>query len=310
MPKTNRITASRPKDNAKARLTDTILGDRSAAPPRVFHYGQVIDSKDPKNANRLRIRIPLIDDGLYTNDSGVVEDSIGDDKLPWALASNGRGVDTPENGTVVVVALFEPLNPQAGRIWITAVPEMSDKDIFDKDRLLDELNQNKWKNAESAVGVKFNSSPELRNRPSIPSKSRVVNYPTGIRGKDKNKLLFDKATTTLVQNEGDQTNESKVVLTEKMFLGAKTFEVIANQSTQKQTPVFADPLFQYLSQLENIIDQTIIVLNTMPSLWMASVPNTPNPQMGTILGQWQQVKLKLQQIKIIGNGHSKYITIT
>lgn len=310
MPKTNRITASRAEDNAKSRLLDTIIGDRTASTPRVFHYAQVINSSDPKNANRLQVRIPLIDDGLYTDSNAQLQDGIGDSLLPWAISSHGREVDTPENDTVVLVALFDPNNPRAGRLWITAVPELSSTDIFDASRLTDELDANTWENAEGALGIGFDSSPSLRGRPPFVSQTRQINYKVGLRGKDKNSLLFDQATTTLVQNENDSQNESKIVLTDQMNMNASSFSMIANQSTTKQVPVFAKPLFDYMTQHQSIIDQIIIVLNTMPSLWMGSVPNVPNPQMATVQAQWQSVKAQFANLKQPGIGSSQYITIT
>lgn len=310
MPKINRLTASRPEEFAKSRLTDTMLGDRSSSPARVFHYAQVISSDDPKNANRLKLRIPLIDDGFYTDDNGVLKDKIGDSKLPWAISSNGRSIDTPENGTVVVVALFDPMNPVGGRIWINAVPELDSKDLFDKSRLKDELSKDEWKNAEEVAGVLFNSSPDVRDRDAFVSKNRKINYKVGMRGKDKNKLLFEKSKTTLIQNEGSQLNQSKVELTDKMFLGAKEFEIIANASVMKHTPIFAKPMFQYLSQLEGVLDSTLIILSTIPSLWLGAIPNVPNPGMAAVMAQWAAAKIKLQSIKVKGVGHSNYITIT
>lgn len=310
MPKVNRISASQPEDYAKTRISDTLLGDRNSSAPRVFHYGQVISSDDPKNANRLRIRIPLIDDGLYADDNAVQKDKIGDDKLPWAISAQGRAIDTPENETVVLCALFDPMNPNGGRLWIAAVPQLDSKELFDKSRLTDELTKKKWENAEDAVGVNFNSSPEVRDRDSYKSKSRKINYNVGIRGKDKNKLLFEKAKTTLIQNEGQQLKESKIILTDKMELGAKEFEIIANASVTKHTPLFAKPTFDYLALLESTIDQTLTVLNTMPSLWLGTIPNVPNPAMGAVMASWTTAKVKLQSIKIKGVGHSKFITIT
>jgi hypothetical protein len=308
--KNNRLVATNPEEHAKARLNEQILGQNKSAPARVFHYGQVIDSGDSKNANRLKIRIPLIDDGFYTDDNGIIKDKIGDDKLPWAIASQGRTVDTPENGTVVVVALFDTMNPLGGRMWITSVPELDSKELFDKSRLKDELSKEKWKNAEKAIGINFNSSPEVRDRDPIDSKSRKINYSVGIRGKDKNKLLFEKAKTTLIQNEGSQLNESKVELTEKMLLTGKEFEIIANSSVTKHTPIFAKPMFEYLGQLEAVLDSTLLILSTIPSLWLGVIPNVANPGMAAVMGQWVGVKLKLQSIKVKGVGHSRFITIT
>lgn len=308
MAKPNRITASRPEDYSRTQLTDLILGNEITSTNRTIHLAQVIQSNDPLNANRLRVRIPLLDDVFYANDKGIPQPRIGDDKLPWAIPSSSRMIETPENGSVVIVALFDPQEPTLGRVWLTAVPELDGQDIFEPDRLTQELETNKWQNAEDSIEVAFNNSPEVRGRPSIPSPAGQTNYKTGIRGKDKNKLLFDRAKTTLIQNEGT-SDESKVELTENVLVTGRELDLISTQSSERHTPLFADPTFDYLERLNDVVGDIVRIMNTIPSLWMGSVPNNPNPQAANVASKFAQVRARLAQLKNPGIGHSKFIDI-
>lgn len=303
----NRIAASRKTDFPKTRLTDYILGGEEIPAGRVLHFGQVISSNDPQNANRLRVRIPLLDDPFYVDDSGNIVEGIGDDSLPFCLSSNNRVIDTPENGSVVVVALFDPLSPYLGRVWLCAVPELNSTDIFDSTRLKGELELQKWQNAENSVGVRFNNSPELRGRQAIRSKQRQVNYKTGLRGKDKNKLLFDQGITTLVQNENLNTL-SKLELTQDVLLTAKNLELVSTNSSTRHDPVFADPLFKYLDSVNSLLQNIISVMTTVPSTF-AGIPNTPSPQALQLPAKITQLKGKLTKLKQPGNGKSRFISI-
>ena len=84
----NRTANTNPKELLTTKILDKVREGYTNLPH--FHFGQVIASSDPMNANRLKVRIPLIDDIFYTDDNGVVQDGIGDDDLPWSVPSNNR----------------------------------------------------------------------------------------------------------------------------------------------------------------------------------------------------------------------------
>jgi len=183
----NRTANTNPKDLLTTKLLDKIREGYSNLP--TFHFGQVIMSSDPQNANRLKVRVPLIDDIFYYDTNGVLQDGIGDDELPWCISSNNRFINTPENGSVVLVGFFLTDTPYNGRFWISAIEELSGTDLFDSKSLVEETTSKAWQNAEDNIEIEFNSSPELRGRKAIKSKSKTTHYPVGIRGKDNNKLL-------------------------------------------------------------------------------------------------------------------------
>lgn len=309
MSQNNRISTSRAEDLVRTKLSD-LMSQRSEKNARPFHLGQVIDSADPKNANRLKVRIPLLDDVFYTDDQGNVKDSIGDDKLPYCVPANGRFIDTPENGCVVLVGLLDPEKPYTGRIWFTAMTELNVKDIFDVSRLGDELlDKDAWKNAEDSLEVKYNNTPGLRDRPTLKSKTKKTNSPTGVRGKNKNKLLFDKDKTTLIQNEGEN-KESKLELTENVVLMGKELEILSSQSSSKQSPVFADPLFKFMQEQLNLIKSIINILTTTVGIdSFTSAPITGTPAAATLTASYAQLLAKFNTLKQPGQGSSKYIKI-
>lgn len=312
MAKQNRISVSRPETFLSGRVGDLLSGAEKNGINRVFYFGQVIDSEDPDNANRIRVRIPLIDDAFYYNDSGELTNTEGHDKLPYCIAAHGRYVESPENGSVVLVGLMDPSSPFAGRIWFAASNELSSTDLFDKERLNEEIDSNTaWENVEESIGVNYNNTPGKGNRSSIQSKKKKVNYKVGLRGKDKNKLLFEEGKTTLVQNEGENNDESKIELTEKFISNAKEFEFLANQSNKKHQPVFADPLFTFMQSQLNLLNQIITLLNTSPgTTTYPGSPVSPSPSAPSIQASYQKLTLDFNKLKQKGEGHSKYITIS
>lgn len=302
----NRTSASRPKDFLQTQINDMLFGADSTAPGRCFHLGQVIESNDPKNANRIRVRIPLLDDPFYLDDKGQIKDSIGDDLLPWCVSSNGRFVDTPENGAVVLVGLFDPQRPYLGRIWFSALNELSTTDFFDATRLKEEQTSEAWKNAEDLVNVQYNNTPGERGRDKIKSKAKKTNYNTGVKGKGKNKLLLEKDKSTLIQNEGTGT-ESLLELTDKVLLTAKKLELISSDSQRREDPVFADPLFSFMRQQLNLMSAIIVLLSTVPGIGNLGINVVPAPNAAQLVTQYTQLQTEFAKLKT--NGKSNKIKI-
>jgi hypothetical protein len=310
MPTPNRITGSRVKDVLKTKITDLTIGHENAGQGRTFYFGQVIDSKDPSNANRLRIRIPLLDDSFYMDDSGKLTDDQGHNNLPWSISAHGRMIDTPENNSVVLVALMDAANPFFGRIWFSAVPEMSATDIFDKARLKDEQDSGAWGNMEKSTNVKYGNTPTVNNRPALKGKSRSINYPVGIRGKDKNKLLLDTAKITLVQNEGVNQKETLIEMTDNLKVMSQQLTIISNNSSKRLHPVLGDPLFKFMQSQLDLLNQIVTLLNSSPGIGNYGAPVAPAPDAPAIQAAYKKLSLDFQTLKLEGEGQCKNIIIS
>jgi hypothetical protein len=312
--KPNRIQSTRPADLVKTKLTDSTIGHDDAGLKRTFFYGQVISSDDSQNANRIKVRIPLLDNPFYTDENGKLDDTLGHDKLPYCISAHGRAIDTPENGSVVLVALMDPLNPFLGRIWFTAIPELTSKDIFDSSRLNEETDQG-WDGAEKAINVKYNNSPGVDSRPKLKNKPRKTNYKVGVRGKDKNKLLFDKGKTTLIQNEAERNKETLVELTENMRLLSQQFEMLSSKNKKRYHPMFGDPNYKWQESLLSLINQIITLLNTQPAFVFgpagspAGIPAFAAPGAIPLQATYAKLKVDFEKLKLLGEGQSKEITI-
>lgn len=301
----NRTSQSRPQDAITTFIVDG-MGDNSA-PSRIFHLAQVISSEDDKNGNRLKVRIPLLDDVYYYNDKGKLTEIEGHDKLPWCIPSSNRFIDTPENGSVVLVGLLNPNNPASGRVWFSALTQLNAKDIFDVSKLEEELNNKPWQNAEDSIGVESKSTPELRERPPLKSKKKETNYKTGIRGKNKNKLLFDEEETLLIQNEGKKT-EAKLKLTNNVLLMAEELEILSSQSSAKEKPVFADPLFSYLQSELQLLNAIVTLLSISPGISpFLGIPVIPSPAAASLVTMYSNLATKYAELKV--KGASKFLKI-
>jgi len=304
-PKKSRLTAANPRNKIRSFLIDSMSSgtDLSNFP---FFLGQVMNSDDPENGNRLQIRIPIIDDIFYTDENGKkADDSKYDSDLPWCMPSNNRFVNTPENNSVVLVALFNRNTPYNGRVWITAFEELSNLNVFDVDRLIRDSFD--WDNAENVIETAYDNSPGLRNREAWKERSYKINYQVGIKGKDKNKLLFDKEKTILIQNEGTQ-NESKIELTSDIDMKAKKFSFLSSQSNEKFSPPFAEPLYDHIKKIQNSLNQIVNTLLLSPGT-VAQAPVIANPNFSTIKTSLLQLDLELEQLKLAGQGKSAFTKI-
>src|ERR1039458_8380263 len=154
----NRITSSRPHDMIKTTIADHATGLVSNKTNRTFYLGQVVDSNDPQNANRIRVRIPTLDDTFFLNEQGQLDATSGIELLPWCVPSQTRLVETPENGAVVLLALFDPEAPFHGRVWFNVIDQLSGTDLFDPTRLTEELTNGAWDNVEKAINVTYGNS--------------------------------------------------------------------------------------------------------------------------------------------------------
>ncbi len=309
MSKTNRFQASRPLDQVKTKVVDIVSGHKENVTTKTFYLGQVIDAEDPKNANRIRVRIPLLDDPFYTDDQGKLTETSGHDKLPYCIPAHGRMVDTPENGSVVLVALLDPQQPFMGRLWLSTVEELSSTDIFDVTRMAEEMEKGAWSNAETSFNIKWNNTPGDTNRPALKNKDKKLKDKVGIRGKDKNKLLLEKGKTTLIQNEGVNKKETKIEMTEDMKLLSQTFQMLSSNSNKKLHPMFGEPNYKWQSSLMSLMNQIVTLLNTSPGIGNYGAPVAPAPEAPSIKSAYQKLKTDFDKLKQQGEGHSDNISI-
>lgn len=309
MAKTNRFQTSRPLDNIKSKITDLVIGHKDNS-SRIFYLAQVVNSVDPKNANRIKVRIPLIDNPFYIDEKGNLTETEGHDKLPFCIPAHGRLIDTPENGSVVLIGLLDPAQPFMGRVWLNVVTELSSIDIFDSERLAEELSSSAWSNAESALGIKYGNTPTVNNRPALKTETRVAQDKVGIRGKNKNKLLFDKETTTLIQNEGVSNKETKIEMTEDMKLLSQTFQILSSKSNKKLHPMFGEPNYKFQQSLMSLLNQIVTLLATSPAITTyPGSPCTPSPSAAAIQAAYQKLNVDFNKLKQSGEGLSSNIQI-
>jgi hypothetical protein len=263
---------------------------------------------DPDNAGRIKVRIPLIDDVIYQAEDGRKgDDTTKDNSLPWCIPANTRFINTPEVNSIVLVGLFNSDKKYNGRVWFTAIEELSSTDLFDPARLTRE--NGTWEDAENNIETSYDATPGLRNRAAWADRSTVTNYKVGLRGKNKNKLLFDQSMTTLIQNEGER-EEAKLELAQHSLLTAQYINLLSNLSDNKYSAVFAEPLFSHLEKIHSLIENILTILMSSPGM-LGQIPVTANPSFAS------QSQLKLQQLKSDfrtklnpeNKGKSKYIKL-
>jgi hypothetical protein len=305
----NRITGSRPKDIIKTVITDLATGVNKNKTNRTFFLGQVINSSDPENANRIRVRIPTLDDLFFITDQGNLDTTAGNDLLPWCIPSQTRLIDTPENGSVVLIGLFNPEEPYHGRIWFNSLNELSATALFDPSRLTEEITNGAWDNAEKNINVNYGNTPGLRNHNALTSETKVTNFPVGLRGKSNNELLLEENKTSLVQNK-NAANQSIIELTNDLMASAEELEILTTKSNMRHNPVFAKPLFAFMGKQMNLLQKIVTLLNSVPGISpFMGLPVAPSPAAPDIQASFAQLQLDFTQLKQPGQGSSEHLTI-
>lgn len=285
-----RTTRAFPDDLLRTHLAKLMSSHPTAALP--FQFGQVIQTDEA--TNRLKVRIPLIDDIL------------DDDELPWCLSTHNRQIDLPEINSAVLISIWDYRNPIV-RFWFTAISNAEIKDLFADTSLDKELDDNEkiWKNITKLTEATFGHFPGDKGRDFIKKKSSQTNYKVGLRGKGKNALLFEKDITTLIQNKGTK-DESKITLSDKIEILSKNINILSTNSSDRQKPVFADPLFNFMQMQLTLLQTIITILSTSPALAFG-VPCAPSPVSGVLVGMFSNLNTQFAQLK--QNGKSKYIQI-
>jgi hypothetical protein len=304
----DRIRLSNPGDTIATTIIDN-MASKNNTPLPVFYFGQVVSVTDKKNANRIKVRVPLLDNTLYYNDKGQLEEEKGDDKLPWCIPALGRFIETPEVNSVVLVALLNVSSPFNGRIWFTPVKDLTSKKIFE-DLKAEIEGEDAWKLVEDSTEI-FHKEYPNKSGNKIKNKKSSVNFLVGIKGKSNNRLTFDENDTTLIQGEG-KSDEAKLILSKLIELKGKNLNILSTSSTTEHRPVFADPLFEYLTDTQNILTQISTLLSTTPGSLILPVPGSPigpSPAAAAIVSATTSATASLEKLKIPGNGKSKYIKI-
>ena len=203
----NRIVSGNTEEVIRAKVLENTLQNKNLN-SRTFYFAQVIDNIDPQNLNRIKCRIPVIDEEYYIN----VKKEVGDSKLPWSICMSNRLLNVPEVNSIVLIALFDTKVPHFGRMYFDVFSDFTNTEYFDKLNPEKKLLSN-WELVEDIFGININSKPksfgEFNGKESI-------NYKVGIRGKGNNKLVLDKDNILLVQNAKDKENESSISITKNI----------------------------------------------------------------------------------------------
>lgn len=297
----NRIKKSNPDDLLKSNLLQSLTTNPEVSEQNII-FGVVVKNIDPLNANRIKIRIPVMDDKHFEN----VDYETGVNNLPWCLPFNRNFISTPEINSIVAVELMNIKTPSVGRIFIDCLTELSDTGLFDMERLREEyVTYMNFDNLESATNLRAQ-----RNEQDLESnESEKVVYEIGIRGKGKNKFLFTKNETQIIQNENNK--ESKFIMNESILIETSNeMKLRSKKGGTEYHPVFHKPLYDYINDLNGLVKTIVMILNTVPSLSsLSGVPNSPSPSANQLISKLVSLYKHFAQLKIDGNGHSKYIWV-
>lgn len=289
----------------KGKIIDNAVDQREQY-TRIFYYGIVVNNNDPSKSNRLKIRIPVLDDLFYLNKTNEE----GNEQLPWCSPISRNFICTPEQNTKVLVAVMDPKTPYWGRIYMDGITMKSKLDIFNKDRLTPESDTYEdWTNIEEHHNVILKNKPKNANEYNV---ADAVNYTMGIRGKGKNRVTLDKDNVSIYQNEGDTSKESLLTFTQNIKLeAADTMELLSKKGeTNHYHPLFDKPVYDYINSMNSLIKDIIIVMNSTPSLCNINMaPNFPSPSAVKLIPTLAKLYVDFNKLKLPGQGASKKISI-
>jgi len=253
----NRITGSNPEDLLSNNLLSKVVDNESIV-SRVFHFAQVISNQDNNgNQNRIKARIPLLDDVFYVGKSKEE----GDKLLPVCIPFSSRFLEIPEVNSIVLVAIFDSKVPYLGRMYFDSFTELSQLEYFKRLMPNDVLLSN-WDLVEKILSINIKSKPKQNELDSTPN----IDYNVGIRGKGNNKILLNKDSISMTQNLNSEL--SSFSITKNIDVNSSNeLNLLSKKGTeQKYHPVFDEELFSYLSEMNNVIKKIITALNTIPGI--------------------------------------------
>lgn len=299
-----RIRQSNIEEFIKSKILDYAV-DRKETYTRIFYHGLVINNNDPLNANRVKIRVPLLDDTFYVDKTKEE----GDQLLPWCMPMNRNFVQTPENNSIVLVAIFDPKIPYYGRIYFDSIASLDKNDLFNQQRLSPETGTyDNWTNAENALSIILKSKPKKAGQYNV---NDNVKFDMGIRGKGKNRITLRKDSLEIYQNEGTNSKESMLAFTQDIKLEAAEYmDLLSKKGGTKFHPVFDEPLYDYLHEMNSMFMEIVKLLNTKPAISTTMMsPSLPSPDAPMLITKLQSLNSKFTNLTKPGSGSSKYIYI-
>lgn len=303
----NKAKGSNIKADVNKAIVNLVRGDNTQL-HNVFKLGYVVDNNDPENANRIKVRIPLVDDGFFVKENN--EKNSGISKLPWCVPNNKQFINTPELNTVVIVAVFDIENPFIGRIWIDGFMNLSAKDLFSTQNLGTSLTKTpSWQNAQDSLRRTFDATPGIGRAQEYPEQSSTTkDIRVGIKGKDKNSVVLDKGKTTITQNQ-EQNTESKIELTKDIqVLSSDLIKILSSKSNTQEKPVFASYVHEYNEALHSLLKAIVQILSTNPGTSTSpGTPVKPATASASLRAKLNNLAQKQQELK--NGGTSKYLSI-
>lgn len=286
-----KIGSANYKDNLNAKLL-SFLTNNTTEYTRMFYFGQVIINDDPNNLNRIKVRIPLIDDIFYKD----VDKTTGNNSLPWCLPTSTHFISTPDANAIVVVILSDPKTPFFGRIYLDTITDLSTTDLFEKLTPEDKSLSN-WLNAEKSLDINI-PKPVNTKDPNVINNPK---YKMGIRGKGKNKIELDQTNINIVQNYNDKNNESSINLNNNINVhAADVIEVTSKKGKNKNYhPVFDETLWTYLQAQTKMIQKIVTLLNTVPAT-SPTGPCSASPTATQLITELTSMKAAFQKLKTTG----------
>lgn len=203
----NRITGSDTDEAVKTKILNATIPNTSLN-TRVFNFAQVIDNNDPENLNRIKCRIPVIDDVFYLE--GTQEE--GNAKLPWSISFSNRFLETPEVNSIVLTAVFDAKVPFLGRVYFDVFSDFFSQDFFEKLTPESKLLSN-WDLVEDIFGVNILGRPrdvseysnklsqnESANNTQVPQDIVTATVQSTIDNADAQKVAAAKAKVDNLSN--------------------------------------------------------------------------------------------------------------
>lgn len=300
----NKLQSVNIVDKVKKSIADNLLKTPEKM-NHIFEWGVVV-AYDEENANRIKVRIPILDDHFFKSKN--VDDDIK--KLPWCVPSNKRIIETPEVGSIVLVGLFSIQDVFNGRIWFDVI-DYVDSNVKDDDVKRLDVNptgKKAWEEMEKVVKRKYNVAPGVRNSDEYKTKNQKAVKKVILKGKSKNALIFDEKSTKIIQNKGDK-EESFIDVTENVEVSSSDhIKILSKKSTRKEKPIFAQ---NFIDLFQKVLDfnQSLVQLlgagagnTTSPG-----APITPSTQVPGLLQK--QVSLQTEFEKFKQQGVSSNIDI-
>lgn len=286
----------------KRKLLKNTLEEKSLS-EQLSSFGIVVSNDDPLNINRIKVRIPKIDDHFFKDE----EDSKGIDNLPWCLPQNRNFISTPEVNSIVLVNYFNLKLTDVGRVYLDCLSDLNSEQILSISRSTEEdKTYGNWDNAEKATNYKIPNKPK---NPKELSQDNKVKYEVGVRGKGNNFFKFTKDSFELYQNKDKE--ESKIIVNKNIVIeSSNEMGLLSKKGGTEYHPVFHKPLYDFIKEQNALIKQIIIVMNTIPSIdTRTGTPSTPSPSARKLVPKLSSLYSSFAKLKIDGNGHSKYIWV-